>query len=132
MTAHLKMALPHAVTDPLSLARGLGWFSLGLGAAEVLAGGSLSRGVGAGGWAALTRLCGVREIGVGAGLLTMRWLAPWMWGRVAGDALDLAGLGYVLAASTDKRARAGAALALVAGITALDVACAVCLSHRRA
>lgn len=132
MPADLKMSLPHSLADPLSLARGLGWFSLGLGAAEILAGGSLSRGVGASGWAGLTRLFGAREVAAGIGLLAMRRLMPWMWARVAGDALDLAALACALAPSNDKRARAGGALALVAGITALDIACAVCLSRRKA
>ena len=79
---------------------------------------------------ALTRGFGAREVGVGIGLLTASRLAPWMWGRVAGDALDLATLGAAADWGDERRDRAAAALAVVAAITALDLLCARELSRR--
>ncbi len=116
--------------DPVILARALGWFSVGLGLTEVVAGQSLNRCLGMRGPPWLTRLFGLREIGVGIGLLTASRLAPWMWGRAAGDALDLAALGAALEPSNERRNSAGIALAMVAGITVLDVLCARELRRR--
>jgi len=36
------------------------------------------------------RSYGIREIAMGLGILAGRNPTPWIWGRVAGDALDLA------------------------------------------
>jgi hypothetical protein len=116
--------------DPVALARALGWFSIGLGLAELAGGESLNRWLGMPAPPALTRGFGAREIGVGVGLLTTSRLAPWMWGRVAGDALDLATLGAALDPANERRDRAGAALAVVAAITVLDLLCARELSRR--
>ncbi len=129
-TSDLTAALPAYVTNPLTLARSLGWLSLGLGLSELLAGANLNRGLGVRGWAGLTRFFGLREIGAGVGLVAARRLGPWMWARVAGDALDLAALTAALVATDKRRPRLGGALAVVAAITALDVVCAVQL-HRR-
>ena len=41
----------------------------------------------------LTRACGLREIGTGIGILTSKDPSPWIWGRVVGDALDVATVG---------------------------------------
>ena len=41
----------------------------------------------------LTRACGLREIGTGIGILTSKDPSPWLWARVAGDALDIAAVG---------------------------------------
>jgi len=105
-----------------SLARGLGWFSVALGVAELLAPRALDRAIGAGVHPSLTRFCGLRELAAGVGLLTQADPEPWLWSRVAGDAMDLALLGGALVdADDDDRARLiGSALA-VAGVTALDV-----------
>ncbi len=116
--------------DPVTLARALGWFSLGLGLTELAAGPGLKRWLGMRGPPGLTRGFGLREIGTGIGLLTASRLAPWMWGRVAGDALDLAALGTALEPANERRDRAGIALALVAAITVLDVLCARELRRR--
>lgn len=105
--------------------RALGWFSLGLGLAELLAARPLARGVGLARRADVVRAYGLRELATGAALLSTRDPRPWMWARVAGDALDLASL----AAGVPRRP-AGAALAItaVAGVAALDLACAQALS----
>lgn len=106
------------------LARGLGWFSLGLGLAEVLAPEALARGLGMRGSETLVRACGGRNIATGIGLLATRNPKPWLLGRSAGDALDLGGLAAGLHAGNPKRATLGAAMAAVAGVAALDLLCA--------
>src|SRR5688500_7839839 len=109
--------------SPEQLARGLGWLSIGIGIAQVLAPRTVSRLVGVPFPATLTVLCGVREIVSGIGILTQEDATPWMRARVAGDALDLAGLGVGLMVSGADRRRIGVATAAVAGITAADVYC---------
>jgi uncharacterized membrane protein len=77
----------------------------------------------------LLRLFGLREMASGVGLLTQHRPAPWMWGRVGGDALDLACLGVALTSDEAKPGRIAAAMAAVAGVTALDVCCSQQLSQ---
>lgn len=104
------------------IARGLGWFSLALGAAEMIAPRKLNSALGIRRRRdGLTRGFGAREIAAGIGILATRGMrAPWLWGRVAGDALDLAALGRAMK-SNRKRMMVGAAIASVAAVTALDV-----------
>ncbi len=104
-----------------SLARRLGWLSLGLGSLEVLRGGTITRAIG-GRRASVMRGYGVREIGTGAGLLASLDPTPWIWGRVAGDALDLWSLlrGF---RRSDRKATLALTVATTAGIAAFDIAC---------
>jgi len=108
-----------------TLARGLGWFSIGLGVVQLLCARRLAPAVGLAGRDRLVRACGMREIATGAGLLATRRRdpAPWLWGRVAGDAVDLLLL-LRGRPSRDRPALATVAMATVATATALDVACA--------
>lgn len=106
-------------------ATALGWFSLALGAAELLAPRLLSNRLGLRGRATLMRLYGLREVGAGVGLLSKRNRSAWLWARVAGDALDLA----TLAAARPTRGRA-LGLAAVAGVTVLDIASASAASRQ--
>ena len=101
------------------LASGLGWFSIGLGLTELLAPRVITGPLGLHGRERLVRAFGAREIGAGIGLLTASEPSPWLWGRVAGDALDIATLAAGL---RDNRRRPFAmlALAMLAGVTALD------------
>jgi hypothetical protein len=122
---------PAPPREARELAQFLGWFSLGLGALELFAGRSLSRWLGADGAADLVRGYGVREIATGAAILSSRQPAPWIWGRVAGDALDIATLGAALNRSRAK-SNVGLALVAVLGVTALDLVCAQWLSARPA
>ena len=117
---------------PKSLARGLGWLSLGLGVAELVAPRSLGRAIGADISPALVRACGLRELASGIGILTSSDPRPWLWSRVAGDALDLAALAPALGPGNRKRAAAGLAFGTVAAVTVLDVACAAGLERQRA
>jgi uncharacterized membrane protein len=52
-----------------------------------------------------------------------------LWGRVAGDVLDLASLGSALRSEDSNRTRVATAAAAVLGVTALDVLCAQRLSR---
>jgi hypothetical protein len=115
-----------------ALTKGLGWLSLALGAAEVIAPERLDRTIGVGHHETLTRGFGLREIAAGLGILLSRDPTPWVWARVAGDALDLAALAPAAAEpSNPRRAFAIGAFANVAAIAALDVVCALALSRRR-
>ncbi len=118
---------PNSTTD--ALARGLGVFSIALGLVEVVAARSLTRALGMQGNETLVRLYGLREIAKGVGILASNDPMPWMWGRVAGDALDLATLATGLEGDNPKRDNVMLALASVAGVTALDIYCAQTLSR---
>lgn len=105
------------------IARGLGWFSIGLGLAELLAPGRIGQLIGVIGRRKLIRWMGLREIAAGVGLLSQRRskaLAKWMWARAGGDAVDLALLGAAYAANKKQRARICVAAGAVAGVAALD------------
>ncbi|MDO9710958.1 cyclase dehydrase [Paracraurococcus lichenis] len=115
----------------LATARALGWFSIGLGLAEVLAPQALARGLGMRGHERLIASYGAREIATGIGILSARDPTPWIWGRVAGDALDIGTLATALDGHNRARGAAGAALAAVAGVTLLDLLCGRALSARR-
>ena len=115
------------------IAQGLGWFSIALGLSEALFPLATGRSIGMPGRSTLLRTYGAREIGAGVGLLTAKDPTPWLWGRVAGDALDITTLAVELVNSrsgvrsifgTSSRRKTALALAVVAGVTALDVACA--------
>lgn len=114
----------------MAVARGLGWFSIGLGVVEALSPGIVARTLGMEGKEGLVRGYGVREIGTGIGILAAKDPTPWLWGRVAGDALDLATLAIGLGEPERKR-NIVLALAAVAGVTAVDAACAQALGGSR-
>jgi len=102
---------------------GLGWFSIGLGAAEVLAPRTVARLIGLNGRGkpAVLRTSGLREIAAGIGILSQPQPVGWMWGRVAGDLMDLATLGSAARSDSTNRTRIAAATTAVLGVTALDV-----------
>jgi uncharacterized membrane protein len=116
------------------LARNLGWFSIGLGAAEILAPGLIARISGApdsNRSRTVIRIYGAREIAQGIAILSsMPRPAGWMWGRVAGDVLDI---GSVAAGMISRDGNAGAgivAMTSLLGVTALDYYCADKLSSK--
>jgi hypothetical protein len=114
------------------MAKGLGWFSIGLGAAQLIAPRRFTRSLGLEGFEPFVRLCGVR--GLGTGLVT---LSPdktaGVWGRVAGDALDIATLVAAVHPGNRQRGTAKLALAAVGAVTLLDalVAGGLTARHRR-
>src|SRR5436190_21887857 len=100
------MTVQVRVQDKDSLARFLGWFSVGLGAAQLAAPKSMCKMIGAStGGAAPTvmRLMGMRELTQRTGILARPRPTTWVWSRVAGDAVDLALLALV--AAKNRRAR---------------------------
>ena len=115
----------------LGTARGLGWFSVGLGLAECLMPRAVARAVGMAGRESVVRAYGLREIATGVGLLASRDPEPWLWGRVAGDALDLATIAAARREEGADRAAANIAMLAVAQVAAVDVACAAALARRR-
>jgi hypothetical protein len=121
-------AQPSASGTTEALARGLGFFSLGLGLIEVLASRDLARWLGMRGSEKLLAGYGVREMAAGIGILSSQNRAPWLWARVAGDALDLGTLAMGLGRNNRRRVNVVTAVLAVAGVTALDVLCAQALS----
>jgi uncharacterized membrane protein len=115
------------------LSGGLGWFSLGLGIAQLTAPGSVHRLIGTEDTArnrGLMRAVGVRELAAGTGILSRPRPAGWVWARVAGDVIDLALLGAALGDRRSHQRRVAAAAAAAAGICALDLYTSVRLSRR--
>lgn len=131
--------------------RGLGWFSLGLGVAELAAPGEIARLMGAPDnrrWRGVIRAIGARELAAGVGILARRRPQRWLWSRVVGDLMDLgviavanrgrlraprtgggllARLGQRVGVSRRPTNALPIALTAVAAVTALDV-----LASRRA
>ena len=101
------------LSDPARISRFLGWFSIGLGAAELLAPRAIARVAGTRHHAGVTRFYGMREIAAAVGIFTHPNPAPWLWARVAGDVVDLASI--VGGSTKGRRLAAVGALAAVAG-----------------
>lgn len=117
-----------ALNGAAQRARGLGWFSVGLGLTQLVAPRALARaiGVGSGPSPSLTmRALGVRELMTGVGILRGRNPSPWLWARVLGDVMDLGLLALVMRSSeqtkVSRRDRVPVAMLAVAGVTALDL-----------
>jgi hypothetical protein len=117
-----------ADTATYRLAQGLGVFSIVLGLFELICGRWLSRVLGLEGKEHILRLYGGREILTGVAILASKDPTPWVWGRVAGDALDIGTLAYGYARDPDSVAGVSTALVAAAGATAADVYCAAKLS----
>jgi uncharacterized membrane protein len=110
-------------TQTVGLARALGWFSVGLGVAQLAVPRRVSTAIGVAPHPLLMRAIGLRELTAGLGILSQARPAPWVGARVAGDAMDLGLLAVALASGGTSRARVAAATAAVTGIAALDVTC---------
>jgi hypothetical protein len=111
------------------LARALGWFSIGLGVAELLAPRQFTRALGMSGKEMLVRSYGLREIGHGILSLSPDKTTG-LWSRVGGDALDLVTLASAYRPDNPKRDNVGLALAAVASITLLDLIAAQGVTRR--
>jgi uncharacterized membrane protein len=116
------------------LANFLGYFSIGLGLAEVLAPDAMSRLIGVKRPDETThrtmQLMGLRELSHGVAILTNQRPAKSVWSRVAGDALDLALLARTAANPENDRGRVLFATANVLAVAALDVIAARRLSNQ--
>jgi hypothetical protein len=105
-----------------SLARPLGWFSIGLGLAELLAPRRIAEAHGAPDAGTLVRGFGVREIAAGIGILAAPERSAGLWARAAGDVLDIGAAGLAAATTKGKaRAIAFGSLAFCAGALAVDL-----------
>ena len=116
--------------NDVQTAKFLGWFSVGLGATELIFGRRMNRALGLGQSPALVRAFGAREVAAGAMVLMYPDMAAPIWLRVAGDALDLAVLARALTTPNRRRQATLASTLAVLGVTALDVVTAASLSQR--
>jgi uncharacterized membrane protein len=116
-------AFPYEGRDA-RLALGLGWFSIGLGVAEVVAPRAMARLSGLredSSTESVVRSLGARGIANGVSILAQPDRARWLWSRVAGDAVDLSFLRTAMSGNESDRRRAVAATAAVVGVTILDI-----------
>lgn len=105
-------------------ARGLGWFSIGLGLAEVAAPRRMARLIGVEDDDTHRNILfayGLREIASGLAILAGERPTGAVWARVGGDLMDLAFLGRAMASDRSERGKVALATAAVLGVTALDV-----------
>lgn len=111
------------------IAEGLGWFSLGLGAAQLLAPGALNRLAGIHDDAAARlaqRFVGVREVGAFAAIMIDRPRpALPLWSRVGGDLIDLALLGRAWERKRESAPRLALTIANIVAVTGLDTYAAI-------
>jgi uncharacterized membrane protein len=120
-------------TNAKRLARGLGWFSLGLGMTELLAPRFIAKISGVPEKRSnVIRLYGLREIASGIGIFAQKNPEEALWSRVAGDVLDLTSLGLACTSPDAKRGLITFATANVLAVTALDVIAARQLSSDNA
>jgi uncharacterized membrane protein len=109
------------------LAKSLGWFSVGLGVAELTAPARVARLVGIrqpNGAASIVRAMGARELVSGMAILANPKRSAGAWSRVAGDGLDLWLLQQTSRRGDVDRGRWLAATAAVLGVTIADLLCA--------
>jgi hypothetical protein len=111
----------------IQAARVLAGFSFGLGLTELIAPDWLGKATGASLSPGLLRAYGLREIGAGA--LTAVNPAAGLWSRVAGDVLDVGTVATRL--RTGERKRIAVTLAMLLGVTLLDVWAARQATRRR-
>lgn len=113
------------------MAKALGYFSLALGATELLTARSVCKAAGLDGQETLIRLYGAREVATGIAILASHDATPWIWGRVVGDAADIA---TVIAAGPEGSAlqwRKRVTLATLIAATAADLFCAIGLTAEK-
>lgn len=103
-----------------TLGTALGWFSIALGAVELLGARRIAKGLDAEGHETVVRGFGAREVAAGVALLADPSSAPRMWNRVAGDAMDLAALGALVPGNRKPLALWGA-IGFVVGAAVADI-----------
>jgi hypothetical protein len=101
------------------LARALGWFSIGLGLAELFAPRRVTETLGMEGQETLVRAFGAREIMSGIMSLSVDKNAG-LWARVGGDGLDAAALLSALTPDNPKKGNVALALLMIGGVAMLD------------
>jgi len=120
---------PSSISGSDRLGRALGWLSLVLGVAELIAPRRIARALGMQGYEPLLRAYGAREVVSGVVTLSPDKEAG-LWSRVAGDGVDLTTLVIALRRDNAKRDNVGMALAMVLGITVLDLVAAQAATSR--
>lgn len=113
-----------SMTTADQAARGLAFFSIALGAAELVFPGTIARALGLQN-KGLIRAYGARELATGFGAFQMPHAGPAMWARVAGDVVDLA----TLALAAQRKRPAATAIAAVAAIGVFDALVATALTR---
>ena len=104
-------------------AKMMGVFSYALGISQVLRPGSVNRLMGIPDHNpnhAVTRLIGIREIVTGTGVLFGKNTSGWMWGRVAGDIMDISNVAGQLAGRLGTREKLVPTLVVLSAIAVLD------------
>jgi hypothetical protein len=105
-----------------SLAKPLGWFSLALGAAELLAPRRIASAHGVPKGKNVVRGFGAREVAAGAAVLARPHSSAPFLARAAGDVLDIGAAGFAARKARGRaRTLAIGSLATVAGFLALDL-----------
>ena len=125
------MAIDQRVS-PQQLANGLGWFSIGLGLAQIATPTFVANLIGVtddSKTRKVLRLYGARELAAGFGILSQSNPSGWLWARVAGDVLDISSLCKAMTADDNDRGKGIATGAALVGVTLADVYCAKQLSN---
>jgi hypothetical protein len=115
------------------MARGLGWFSIALGVAEIAASRPIARCLGVESGAKVIQACGVRGIVNGVGILAdrrPRQRARWVAARAAGDAVDVVLLGAAATQAEARRPRLAALMGAVGILAIVGAATSTLLSER--
>jgi hypothetical protein len=120
---------PSSLGTSDNLAHALGWFSIGLGAVQLLAARRVTEALGMQGHENLIRAYGAREIASGMMCLSANPV-PGVASRIVGDALDIATLLAAQGRRNPQQGNVRLALAAVIGITVLDVVCYQALTAR--
>jgi len=113
------------------IAKGLGYFSIALGLAEIVAPGAICRAAGIAGQEGVVRDYGTREIATGVAILASHDPTPWIWGRVVGDALDIATVAAAPSNRRDGEDRRWWTVGALIAVTALDAFTAKCLTAEK-
>ena len=119
-----RSAVPRHSQSSHKMARGLGYFSIALGVAEMIAPGAICRAAGVRGLETVVRSYGAREIATGVAILTSHDPEPWIWTRVAGDLADIATVAAGVQQDNQSKSRSAIAFATLAAVTLVDFACA--------
>jgi hypothetical protein len=112
----------------------MGIFSYALGIWQILRPGAVNRVMGVPDHNpnhVVQRLLGVREIATGTGVLFGDATGKWMWGRVAGDLMDIGIVGGQLAAKLGTRHRLIGTLVFLTAVLIYDAKTAMRLGAHR-
>lgn len=114
------------------LARALGWFSIGLGLAQIVTPRKVAGLIGVsqrGDTLTVMRTVGLRELVSGVGILSQEKPTGWLQARLGGDVIDLALLAKASEARDADPDRIKLAAVAVVGVTIADLICSQQLSN---